>query len=191
MYTHACACTPSCTQSSACFDALVTSSFCSGSSSLSKILWSEKPAHHQRKANRVCEGVVQRSERERDEEQVSGTASLFPWKATAFEKCCAGSFCSTEVESGQAHRLLLMALVSRVCYWKGHLAAVSGREQKGSESPGVQGPPRGALTAALRGEQQSHFAAALPAAERLTDLPRTTQLEVGQRRTRPGVQGCG
>lgn len=86
-----------------------------------------------------CAKEVSSGHRGRDEEQVSGTASLFPWKATTFEKCCAGSFCSTEVEFGQARHPLLMALVSRVCYWKGRLAAVSGREQKGSESPGVQG----------------------------------------------------
>lgn len=66
------------------------------------MLWSEKPARNRRKTNQMSEGVVQLSQKKRDEEQVSETARLFPWKGTRFEKCSASSFCSREEESGQA-----------------------------------------------------------------------------------------
>lgn len=71
-------------------------------SSLSKILWSEKPARNQRKTNPMSEGVFRLSQKKGDEEQASETVSLFPWKVTTFEKCSAISFCSKEEESGRA-----------------------------------------------------------------------------------------
>lgn len=115
--------------------AFVTSPFSSGLSSLSKLLWHLQPACNQRKTKRMSEGVVQLSQKKRDEELVSQTAGLFPWKVTAFEKCSASSFWGREEESEQASDPLLMALVSQVLYWKGQ---PSSRFKEGIVRKGVK-----------------------------------------------------
>jgi hypothetical protein len=55
------------------------------------------------------------SHRKREEERGSRTACLFPWKATALEKCPAGPFCREEL-SQLTSGPLWMAVVSLVLY---------------------------------------------------------------------------
>lgn len=70
---------------------------------------------------------------EREEEQGSHTAWLFPWKAAASEKCPSGPFFGKEM-SQLTSGPLLMAVVSQVLCWKGSLAAALGkRQQEGME----------------------------------------------------------
>lgn len=63
----------------------------------------------------------------REDEGGSQTLCLFPWKAAASEKGSASPFCSKEM-SQLTSVLLLMAVVSRVLYWKGQPSSHPGEK---------------------------------------------------------------
>lgn len=108
-----------------------------GLPSLSKMLWSEKPARNRRKTNQMSEGVCSCHRRRGMKSKCLKLLGCFHGKELDLKSVLPALSVTEKRSLGKRVVALLMALVSQMLYWKGQ-ASSSFRERKGVKINGAQ-----------------------------------------------------